>query len=235
VNNNDPGDVAGVKGMERLMAIEYTIASIPTEYKGTRYRSRLEARWGAFFDLCGWNAEYEPYDLGTWSPDFLLKGHKTEILAEVKPITAIDVPTIYKMHVAAEQSGFKGDLLLLGSGIMPPGIMSHESIGWLCSDTMPERPDMGKERSEFPLEMQMIPWFTSADSMSNAPADITISFAYNATRGGVISEYGVMRNLKPRMNERWKELQRHMEDNTKTSLMGEWKAACNAVQWQPRT
>ena len=94
---------------------------------------------------------------------------------------------------------------------------------------------MGKERSGFPLEMQMIPWFTSADSMSNAPADITISFAYNATRGGVISEYGVMRNLKPRMNERWKELQRYMEDNTKTSLMGKWKAACNAVQWQPRT
>jgi hypothetical protein len=70
--------------------------------------------------------------------------------------------------------------------------------------------------------------------MSNAPADITICFIYNATRGGVSSEYGVIRNLKPRMNERWKELQRYMEDNTKTSLMAKWGAACNAVQWRGR-
>ena len=217
------------------MAIDYTIASIPTEYKGIRYRSRLEARWGAFFDLCGWTAEYEPYDLGTWSPDFLLKGHKAEILVEVKPITAIDVPTIYKMHVAAEQSGFKGDLLLVGVAPSQPTMTRHQSIGWMCTDMTPERPDMGNERSGLPLEMQMIPWFTEAEPMSNAPADITICFVYNATRGGVASEYGVMRNLKPRMNDRWGgELQRNMEDHSKYSLMEKWRAACNAVQWQPR-
>jgi hypothetical protein len=33
---------------------------IVTEYAGARFRSRLEARWAAFFDLCGWRWEYEP-------------------------------------------------------------------------------------------------------------------------------------------------------------------------------
>ena len=34
--------------------MDYTIDSIPTVYKGRNYRSRLEAKWAAFFDLCGW-------------------------------------------------------------------------------------------------------------------------------------------------------------------------------------
>ena len=32
----------------------------PTLYNGRRYRSRLEARWAAFFDLVRWPFEYEP-------------------------------------------------------------------------------------------------------------------------------------------------------------------------------
>lgn len=58
--------------MNRLRAIE-------TEYKGYRFRSRLEARWAVFFDACGVKWEYEPegYDLGNgiyYLPDFLLHG-----------------------------------------------------------------------------------------------------------------------------------------------------------------
>ena len=35
---------------------DYTkIAAIPTTYSGVVFRSRLEARWAAFFDLCGWD------------------------------------------------------------------------------------------------------------------------------------------------------------------------------------
>ncbi len=33
---------------------------IETEYKGYRFRSRLEARWAVFFDACGVDWEYEP-------------------------------------------------------------------------------------------------------------------------------------------------------------------------------
>ena len=60
--------------------------SIPTIYGGTRFRSRLEARWASFFDLLGWEYEYEPFDLDGWIPDFMLAG-STRILVEVKPIT----------------------------------------------------------------------------------------------------------------------------------------------------
>ena len=43
---------------------------IPTMYDGYRFRSRLEARWAAFFDLAGWEWKYEPIDLDGWIPDF---------------------------------------------------------------------------------------------------------------------------------------------------------------------
>lgn len=64
---------------------EYGIKAIPTNYAGVMFRSRLEAKWAAFFDLCGWPWEYEPFDLDGWTPDFLLKGSKYA-LVEVKPI-----------------------------------------------------------------------------------------------------------------------------------------------------
>jgi hypothetical protein len=66
------------------MNINYDITPKPTLYKSRLYRSKLEARWAAFFDLCKWEYEYEPFDLNGWSPDFLIKGH-TPILVEVKP------------------------------------------------------------------------------------------------------------------------------------------------------
>lgn len=52
---------------------------IETEYKGYKFRSRLEARWAIFFDEIGAKWEYEPegYRLkdGTYYlPDFLLHG-----------------------------------------------------------------------------------------------------------------------------------------------------------------
>jgi len=80
--------------------MKYTIKAHPTKYNGVQYRSRLEARWAAFFDLIEWQHEYEPIDLPGWSPDFRVVfpcGHseceKTEgkrdgchvLLVEVKP------------------------------------------------------------------------------------------------------------------------------------------------------
>lgn len=65
--------------------MKYSIKAIPTTYAGVNFRSRLEARWAAFFDLCGWDWDYEPFDLAGWAPDFMLKG-KVKALVEVKPI-----------------------------------------------------------------------------------------------------------------------------------------------------
>jgi hypothetical protein len=62
-----------------------TVAAIPTKYRGVQFRSRLEARWAAFFDLAGWRWQYEAFDLNGWIPDFRLCG-KVPALVEVKPI-----------------------------------------------------------------------------------------------------------------------------------------------------
>jgi hypothetical protein len=55
------------------------IKAIETNYRGCRFRSRLEARWAVFFDALGWDWEYEKqgYTIGyyeekklPWLPDF---------------------------------------------------------------------------------------------------------------------------------------------------------------------
>ncbi len=56
-----------------------TITALPTEYKGYRFRSRLEARWAVFFDVCRVKWEYEPEGFALpngqfYLPDFLLHG-----------------------------------------------------------------------------------------------------------------------------------------------------------------
>ena len=57
-------------------------AAIPTTYKGIRFRSRLEARWAAMFDICGWRWEYEPLDLPGWIPDFLIHTKTLPLLGD---------------------------------------------------------------------------------------------------------------------------------------------------------
>lgn len=78
--------------------MKYTIKSHPTTYSGVRFRSRLEARWAAFFDLAGWAWEYEPIELAGWAPDFLVTipcGHSDctpthRLYVEVKPYTTLE-------------------------------------------------------------------------------------------------------------------------------------------------
>jgi hypothetical protein len=70
--------------------MEYSIKAIPTLYRGVQFRSRLEARWAAFFDLCKFKWTYEPYDLDGWMPDFELRWDAADetvirVLVEVKP------------------------------------------------------------------------------------------------------------------------------------------------------
>lgn len=62
------------------------IKSHPTSYAGTMFRSRLEAKWAAFFDLLGWQWQYEPIDLNGWTPDFAIQGQEGPTYVEVKPI-----------------------------------------------------------------------------------------------------------------------------------------------------
>lgn len=107
------------------MSLDYSIAAIPTLYNGRQYRSRLEARWAAFFDQLGIEHEYEPFDLGGWSPDFLLPSLST--LVEVKPLTEIDEAVWDKMASAASKRA--KDACILLTSVSPVG-NSMLRIGW---------------------------------------------------------------------------------------------------------
>lgn len=65
----------------------YGITPIETEYRGTRFRSRLEARWAIFFDnmKLEWTYEPESFDLGSYlyKPDFWIPD--IMCFCEVKP------------------------------------------------------------------------------------------------------------------------------------------------------
>lgn len=68
------------------MSIEIGRRGIPTTYRGQNFRSRLEARWAAFFDLVGWRWTYEPFETPHWIPDFLVHGD-APLLVEVGPVS----------------------------------------------------------------------------------------------------------------------------------------------------
>ena len=67
--------------------------AIDTEYKGYRFRSRLEARWAVFFDALHIKYEYEPegFRVGeakAYLPDFFLPELSTYV--EIKPINSFE-------------------------------------------------------------------------------------------------------------------------------------------------
>ncbi len=102
---------------------EYTIAAIPTLYRGRMYRSRLEARWAAFFDRLGWTHEYEPFDLGAWSPDFAIT-EPFDALIEIKPITEPDPDLFERVQGAA------GEHAVFVLGVAPAKLNGFVQIGW---------------------------------------------------------------------------------------------------------
>jgi len=63
------------------------IRALPTFYDGIQFRSRLEARWAYFFNLCKvqWQYELQGYesDEHRYLPDFYLQ--ETEMYVEIKP------------------------------------------------------------------------------------------------------------------------------------------------------
>lgn len=113
---------------------DYSIKAIPTVYGGMRYRSRLEARWAAFFDQMGWRHIYEPADLSGWCPDFQWVTQGSGALVEVKPISAFHRETGRKMLVAARAADYAGALVLIG---VAPFVCSERpgklAIGWIGS------------------------------------------------------------------------------------------------------
>lgn len=91
----------------------HAIPALETEYRGVRYRSRLEARWAVFFDALGIRHEYEPQGYrtswGNYLPDFWLPAFAC--FAEVKPI-AFTREQLGKCAEIAHGTGFPFVLLV---------------------------------------------------------------------------------------------------------------------------
>lgn len=114
---------------------------IATTYDAARFRSRLEARWAALFDLLRWPWIYEPVDLAGYIPDFVLNFHRP-LLVEVKP--AFAVPELIAAAAAkVEASRWEHEALIVGvtpvlvsaygpwamAGAGPFGAISDRSAG----------------------------------------------------------------------------------------------------------
>lgn len=84
---------------------------IETQYKGYRFRSRLEARWAVFFDHLGLSWQYEPegFDLGDgvwYLPDFRVESsHHNVIWYEVKPKGTVSDPKFDKFSKLLKEHG----------------------------------------------------------------------------------------------------------------------------------
>ena len=114
-------------------------AGIPTTYAGIRFRSRLEAKWAAFFDLVGWPWEYEPFDCDGWIPDFLLKG-RCPVLIDVKPMYHFDEWQGYAAKIAGSNPPYPA--AVVGAGLLECGRRFHDSCFGVfvtddCADSSP--------------------------------------------------------------------------------------------------
>lgn len=92
------------------------VAAIPTMYGGVQFRSRLEARWAAFFDLWSVPWMYEPVDYAGYIPDFFVRAYhgaeKALLLAEVKP--AFDDSGFEEARHKIDSCAWKGEAICLG-------------------------------------------------------------------------------------------------------------------------
>lgn len=190
------------------MALQYNIKAIPTKFDGRQYRSRLEAKWAAFFTLLGWSFEYEPIDFGTWSPDFVLFGEDgAQIFVEVKPISVFDQAVGDKITAALP----KGREALL-VGLCPfedkSPYQDELFIGWLTQWTSE---DYGLDGSPWFWDSSPFAWYERKPSFTD------FTHEQGSFTGRLTGEYdGGTWGGAPRHDAEIKQL---------------WNQASNSVQW----
>lgn len=92
--------------------------AIETTYNGALFRSRLEARWAAMFDLLKWSWVYEPFDGDYYIPDFLIEG-TSPFLVEVRPCVTLKDYEAQTETIKVPKEVFDGDILILGASATP--------------------------------------------------------------------------------------------------------------------
>ena len=122
-----------------------TLKPIPSKYRGTTFRSRLEARWAIFFDLLELKWLYEPegYFLGEegkndpklcYLPDFLLRSPQgKDIWIEIKPrnIISSDKFSKFKKMIESDKKESRTKTFLLSG--QPSDILETRQICPRCA------------------------------------------------------------------------------------------------------
>jgi len=112
-----------------------TALGIPTEYGGIRFRSRVEARWAAFFDRLDWPWQYEPCDLAGYIPDFVLM-FSSPLLVEVK---ADLIPSSLRRYTAkVEASRWEHEALIVGGALFDAERWPHLQVLGLLGERLSE-------------------------------------------------------------------------------------------------
>jgi hypothetical protein len=109
-----------------------TRSGIPTEYAGVAFRSRLEAKWAAFFDLVGWSWVYEPIDAPGYIPDFLIQG-RHPFFVEVGPCATLAEYEDKSAKASGLFAELGRDMLIVGTSPIVPFLSPlslHASAGW---------------------------------------------------------------------------------------------------------
>jgi hypothetical protein len=118
------------------MTTARTIQAIPTVYNGVRYRSRLEARWAATFDLLKWPHAYEPFDLNWYVPDFVLLFEAGPVLVEVKPALFLEELRVPTRKI--ERSGWNAEYLVVGAELFATSDWYGPTLGLIGERDEPE-------------------------------------------------------------------------------------------------
>lgn len=189
------------------------IASIPTTYKDIEFRSRLEAKWAAFFDQCGWHWSYETLDFNGWISDFSIG--QLPVLVEIKPF-----------HHEAEwrdsiakiiNSGCTDPVILLGADATfrawEDDCEDAPKIGWLSIFEGRRDDCEAGERSIW---------------------DLHFGFTEGNKKLGLCPMNGGWKNYiwntdNPKSARVWLG-----QEDKRNTLIAFWREACNRSQWRPR-
>ena len=198
--------------------MNYDIKAIETKYAGTIFRSRLEARWAAFFDVFGWSWVYEPFDLEGWLPDFLLKPvspNREGVLVEVKPITEFCKDTANQIEKALFKTNNELEPLLVGlEPIFHDETGEGSKIGWLAERFDYPDCDEGWDWGRAPLRDFLMP-----------QNDLD-------TNGGLLADFcHEEQDYTGRMTNYHEGNVGYMSPNICRDYWGE---ACNKVKYQPK-
>jgi len=78
----------------------------PTKYRGILFRSRLEARWAAFFDKLGWEWRYEDEEcyFDGWIADFVILCPRNHVVSSAGMSVAPDPVGNFLIEVKPERT-----------------------------------------------------------------------------------------------------------------------------------